>query len=181
MNIRILIEDIRSTLEAASFLVSRGGSEKEAHSKIIQSLVLLAQLEMEAKIGVGKTTDGPHDGSSSNDVRPSKISNSHTNDSAKEVHKVRQRIPKWFDKPNQINSKILLRYLELRSLGVSVTPPVLKSKCHDISDFEGNFNQMKNYGGRNHGKVFDEIDGAIVLWGPVSDFILEHYEKYKGI
>lgn len=39
---------------------------------------------------------------------------------------------------------------------------------------------MKNFGEKNHGKVFEENDGVITLWEPVQEFILELYKRFKG-
>ena len=57
---------------------------------------------------------------------------------------------------------------------------MIKSKCQHIADFSGNFSQMKNFGEKNHGKVFAENYGEINLWEPVEQFILEHYKAYTG-
>jgi hypothetical protein len=38
---------------------------------------------------------------------------------------------------------------------------------------------MKNFGEKNHGKVFEERDGYVTLWEPVKDFILNLYNKNK--
>ena len=49
----------------------------------------------------------------------------------------------------------------------------------DFVNFDGNFNQMVNFGEKNHAKVFHIINGKVVLWKPVSEFILFEYEKIK--
>ena len=36
-----------------------------------------------------------------------------------------------------------------------------------------------NFGEKNHAKVFHIINGKVVLWKPVSEFILFEYEKIK--
>lgn len=36
---------------------------------------------------------------------------------------------------------------------------------------------MKNFGEKNHGKVFEERDGYVTLWEPVKDFILKLYNE----
>ena len=43
------IQKVRENLETVAFLISKGGAEREAHSKIVDSLVLFSQLEAELK------------------------------------------------------------------------------------------------------------------------------------
>ena len=57
----------------------------------------------------------------------------------------------------------------------------LYNRCIEIEKFEGNFNQMKNFGEKNHGKVFDQIGNNIKLWEPVRSFVTEEYRKYLEI
>ncbi len=45
-----------------------------------------------------------------------------------------------------------------------------------VEKFEGNYNQMKNFGLRNHAKVFQENNGYVSLWLPVSTFIKGLYK-----
>ena len=94
-----------------------------------------------------------------------------------EIKKVQKRVPRWFKRPHQINSTILLSFLELSEQFDDVTVEMLRDKCRNISDFEGNFNQMKNFGEKNHGKVFELKSGKIYLWKPVEQFILDKYNK----
>lgn len=102
------------------------------------------------------------------------------NKEKEEIKKVQRKIPRWFKNPNQINSRILASYLILRALKDDVSPEELRDKCSGINDFDGNYNQMKSFGVKNHAKVFDENNNTINLWKPVEEFILENYEKYKN-
>ena len=38
----------------------------------------------------------------------------------------------------------------------------------------------KNFGEKNHGKVFEEKSGGIVLWAPVEQFINDQYALFNG-
>lgn len=96
-----------------------------------------------------------------------------------EIEKVKSRIPRWFDKPIQNNSLILISYLNLLKTKPSISVNDLLLSCHDVNNFNNNYNQMKNFGKNNHAKVFDEINGVIKLWSPVKDFILEEFKKYE--
>ena len=97
-----------------------------------------------------------------------------------ELNKLYKRIPKWFSNPNQINSQILIKFLELNEKQNEVHFEDLEVRCKNINSFNNNFTQMKSFGERNHGKVFEVFDSLIVLWQPINEFILSEYEKYKN-
>lgn len=97
-----------------------------------------------------------------------------------EIKKVHRKIPRWFRNPHQINSRILIAFLKLKAKKDNVSPAELRSLCSDINDFEGNYNQMKNFGEKNHAKVFEENYNSINLWSQVEEFILEAFEPYKN-
>lgn len=95
-----------------------------------------------------------------------------------EVDKVKRKIPKWLNSPGQVCSTILTQFMQLSEHGMKpVQREKLKnaSESHGVSDFMGNFNQMKNFGEKNHAKVFTETDHIITLWEPVSDFVKEQF------
>ncbi|ETD23529.1 hypothetical protein HMPREF2086_01334 [Helicobacter macacae MIT 99-5501] len=103
-----------------------------------------------------------------------------------EIEKVRKRIleNKWFYKPNQINTRILVRFMELSNKN---TKPVyiddLRKICGDIRDFDGNLASMKTEARNNNanGKFFEEYErNTISLWQPVADFICDEYNKWLG-
>lgn len=100
-----------------------------------------------------------------------------------EVEKVKKRVHRWLklEKRHQENSKILISFMKLLNHGSSVSKDELRKACADVDKFDGNFNQMKNFGRNNHGKVFEEIaDGRIILWASVSTFVRNEYKKYFG-
>jgi hypothetical protein len=96
-----------------------------------------------------------------------------------EVWKVHNRIPKWFRKTHQINSRILIAYLELLGEGNSVPAYKLEAACRSIKTFSNNYTQMKSFGERNHAKVFEETGGLITLWEPVREFIKKEYRHHN--
>ena len=172
---------LKNNLESIAFLVSKGSSEKEAHTEVVQSLVLLAQIETKVN-DLLKTSDF----SSSNNYESKTIRYSNTNngqgrDTSAEIKKVRRRLPRWFKNPNQYNSTILIGFLDLSENQSQVSTQMLRNKCELVNDFEGNYNQMKNFGEKNHGKVFEENNGVVSLWEPVQDFIMELYNEYKKV
>lgn len=97
-----------------------------------------------------------------------------------EIEKVKQKVPRWFKKPSQINSTILINYLKLKETHKRVTIEMLKNSCHEIATFKDNFDQMKSYGRKNHAKVFDVQDNYIEIYEPVKKIICDLYKNYKG-
>jgi hypothetical protein len=96
-----------------------------------------------------------------------------------EIEKVYKRIPKWIQKDKQqINSIILLTFLELLKENKSLSREILKKECNSlVNDFNGNFNQMAQFGEKNHGKVFEVNRDEVRLWEPVAKFILNEYKR----
>lgn len=98
-----------------------------------------------------------------------------------EIDKVKRKIPQWIKKPSQINSRILNLYMSLSKNNTHpVTHTDLKAKFEQLyaDRFESNFNQMKNFGSKNHAKVFSESKaGMISLWEPIAVFIINMFEK----
>ncbi len=95
-----------------------------------------------------------------------------------EVDKIENRIPKWFNNPHQINSKILIAYMELLEDGKSVPLNKLETSCRSIKTFQSNYNQMKIISEKNHAKVFEEAGSRITLWEPTRYFVKKEYEKH---
>lgn len=175
--ITTLLAQLKEQLEEAAFLVSRGNSDKEAHTAIVKSLVLVSRLESElgeASSDAGRSILRAQEAESS---RRFSRAYSHGDTIDQEVKKLYRRVPRWFRNPGQINSIILNGYLDLSEQVSSVTVQMLRNKCRDVSDFDGNFNQMKNFGEKNHGKVFDESAGVVTLWEPIRDFVLDLKRK----
>jgi len=152
------VQKLKENLEIAAFLVSKGGSEREAHSKIVESLVLLSQFNAH-----------------SFNLKSIKSKN----ETDQEVEKVTRRLPNWFKKPSQYNSTILYSFLKLSETNQNVSLQALRADCQSVNDFDGNYNQMKNFGEKNHGKVFEERDGYVTLWEPVREYVLQLYNENK--
>lgn len=154
------ISELKNKLESAAFLVSKEGAAKEAHTELIQSLIIISELE--------SIYEAPKNVSSQ--ITPTK------KDSI-EINKVSRKLKLWAKRPKQINSKILNAFLKLERSGASViTENNLKDELLDEKTFESNFAQMKIIAEKNHGKVFEQYGENIVLWPPVVSNIRE-YEK----
>ena len=157
-NIEFKLAELKNYLESAAFLVSKGTSEKEAHSAIVEGLVVLSEIE--------KVVANP------------KIPKTHESPNSLEVGKVKRRLKLWAKRPNQINSKILNAYLKLERSGVAtITESKLRNELPEEKSFESNFLQMKIIAEKNHGKVFEQYGEKITLWDPVIEGIRE-YENF---
>lgn len=95
-----------------------------------------------------------------------------------EIEKMERKLPKWFRNPSFICSQILINYLELKSAENSVTYEMLERKCN-LKTFKSNFDQMKNFGIKIHGKVFEKTNSIITIWEPVRENVEVEYKKYK--
>lgn len=106
-----------------------------------------------------------------------------TNQKEQEIDKVFRKLPKWFKNPDFICSRILIIFLELEKKYGSVKYDLLAEYCAGIKTFKSNFAQMKNFGEKNHGKVFEQNGSIITLWNPVKENVIlefkKHYESIK--
>lgn len=100
---------------------------------------------------------------------------------AEEVAKVERKVPKWLNNPHQINSQILQLFMTMsKNNEILIKRDELQKEFEkDHADpFYSNYVQMKNFGPKNHAKVFQEDSwGNIRLWKPVADFIVGLYES----
>ncbi|MDR2870359.1 MAG: hypothetical protein LBV04_07915 [Deferribacteraceae bacterium] len=93
-----------------------------------------------------------------------------------EIVKVQRRLPRWLKKLNQYNSQILYAFVELSARSYPVRFDDLEKKLansHFKGKFKGNFDQMRNFGSKNHGKIFEVDAGFVYWWEPIKDFALE--------
>lgn len=142
-----MFEQLRSELEETAFLVAGKAGEKVIHSKILNCLVILSQLER------GEATD--HRTQAEIEVS--------------EVNKVSRRLRMWAKRQNQYNSKILNAFLALKRKGHSkITEADLDAEIGPNTWFASNFAQMKSIADKNHGKVFQQTGEFIEIWQPVS-------------
>ena len=152
------IQQVKAILETAAFQISTA-DVKETHSKILESMMILSQLEANIQVKVAPKE--------------------YADEAVYEVKKVQGRLQRWFRNPTQYNSQILLNYLRLAEQKENITPDDLRKACAEVYSFHSNYAQMKNFGTKNHGKVFEEIDGYVTLWEPVRDRIRELYADYR--
>lgn len=83
-----------------------------------------------------------------------------------EIQKVFRRIPKWFIRTEQKNSRILISYLRLSNTNeIPIYSSTIEKDCGlDEKSFKHHFNNMRNFSS-SIGKVFQtNPDGTIELW-----------------
>lgn len=164
-----LLHELKVILEEAAFLVSKAAT-KEAHSHVVKALVLVSHLE-EAECSA-HPSDESRTPSDSSAISAFSDQGSLSDSERGEVRKVSNRLRLWSRRPDQINTRILRTYLELERSGVTpITEAHLRSALPPTLPFDSNFAQMKIIAERNHGKVFEALEGRIVIWPPVVTYV----------
>lgn len=99
----------------------------------------------------------------------------------KEVKKLQKKLPMWAIRQNQINAKILTLFLKLESQGLTeITEAQLAIEYGNPSEFNRNFTQMKIIAEKNHGKVFDVVEGVIKIWEPARELVDQYRKDVLG-
>ncbi len=112
-----------------------------------------------------------------------KVRNTMNNDNrseSDEVKRVKRRIPLWLNRPHQYNHKILVTYMMLSNNNETpISVSLLEKHCDidDSSKFYSHYNQMKIISEKNHAKVFTEENGSVRLWEPISEFVIDEFQK----
>lgn len=156
------LSQLKDKLESTAFLVSKTGSEKQIHSEIVQSLVIVSEISQLLETG----NNSQHE-------------KKYSTEEDREVKKVINRLRLWANpsRQGQINSRILNSFLKLERSGISViTESALRNDLFDVSTFESNFTQMKVIAEKNHGKIFDQYGDKVILWEPIIPYIREYEE-----
>lgn len=110
--------------------------------------------------------------------------NNENRSESEEVKRVHRKVPLWLNNPHQYNHKILVAYMILSNKNetpISVSLLEKNSGIDDSSKFYSNYNQMKIISEKNHAKVFTEENGEIRLWEPISEFIINEFQKNQNI
>lgn len=96
-----------------------------------------------------------------------------------EVEKVKRKVPLWLGKTNQLNYRILKTFMNLsnnNSHYVNITTLESHSKIEDPRKFLANYNLLKTISEKNHAKVFEEKNGQVTLWDPVSEIVKNYFK-----
>jgi hypothetical protein len=144
----------------------------EVHSNVIDVLLLLAEIEkiIDGLPVPGKNVKAPEE-------CESKTIGTLDDTVSEEVEKVKRKLPRWANNPQQINSKILRLFLDLQSSGHKISETFLMEKYGDHAEFLRNFNQMKMISTNNHAKVFDVKNGLVTIWAPVVEPVSDFKKK----
>lgn len=180
---------LKENLTEAAFLVAREGTTKEAHSKILECLVVLSELEKDY-VAIGMLSTDRYVANLEN-ISSKKINIEDIE--LAEVGKVTARLERWAIHTSQNNSMILTAFLKLQqSSSEPITVEQLREAFFKEAEeqkkimpsgrskeniFLTNFTQMKNIAERNHGKVFDQVGFEISIWPRVADAVSEYGKK----
>jgi hypothetical protein len=99
-------------------------------------------------------------------------------DETQEIKKIERKISGWFLGTHQYNSRILYAFIKLYEQNNGVVTYGQLKKEANMTTFKGNFDQMKNFGIKNHGKIFEQDGENIYLWKKIENIIWENYKKY---
>jgi hypothetical protein len=99
-------------------------------------------------------------------------------DETQEIKKIERKISGWFLKTHQYNSRILYAFIKLYEQNNGVVTYDQLKKETNMKTFKGNFDQMKNFGIKNHGKIFEQDGENIYFWKKVENIIWKNYKKY---
>lgn len=99
--------------------------------------------------------------------------------------KANQRIPKWAQRPNQYNHKIIRAYFLAEHQNGTVTLSDMKALCSDestpelyVPTFSANYAQMKLDGQQTHGKVFEDDGTIVTIWPVVRDVLMQYKSSF---
>ena len=99
-------------------------------------------------------------------------------DEEQEVKKIERKISGWFSNKHQENSKILYAFISIYEENNGIVIYERLKEKSNVKKFEGNYNQMKNFGPKNHGKIFEQDGQNIYFWDKVEKIIWNHYNRY---
>jgi len=107
------------------------------------------------------------------------LEKNHKNSIENEIIRVKRKVPKWFDKATQYNSRILLSYMKLSNCNqVSIDINELMSFTGiEEKIFFGHYNNMKIISEKNHAKVFEEVNKRVLLWKPIATIVSAYYRE----
>jgi len=113
-----------------------------------------------------------------NNIKKEKKKKTRTEIEKNEIEKVKRKVPMWLKKRHQYNYIILKTFMNLsnnNSHYVNLTTLESHSNIDNSKKFISNYNLLKSISEKNHAKIFEEKDGQIVLWQPVSEIIVKYF------
>lgn len=167
----IILEKTRTISELSTGLVfdiGQGRTHRELHQQALSLLLQVNDLEQMITENAQKAT-------------PKVLSEAEQQ--AKEINKVGRKLKRWAQNRGQVNTRLLAHFLELRRQGHSTITKLQMEAFAErerIKNFNSNFFGMNHIGPKNHGKVFDVIDGVVTIWPPVLDAV-EQFERQSVV
>ncbi|MEZ5757849.1 MAG: hypothetical protein R3D86_06485 [Emcibacteraceae bacterium] len=156
-------ELLNTNLNNLVFDIGQGVDRKNLHNQAMRIIMQLNSLKQKVAFSENKKSDETI---------------------VDEINKIKRKLKRWVQRPNQINSIILNTYLDLEKKGLKIiTDDKIKEIAlkSGINKFESNFAQMCNIAPKNHGKIFD-LDGKIVhLWEPIIPLVTEYKEERERL
>ncbi|MBU3196001.1 hypothetical protein KPL26_04880 [Clostridium algidicarnis] len=100
--------------------------------------------------------------------------------------KANRKIPVWANREKQNNHKIIKAFLQIEEEQGQVTYEELMERCSNatkysdtyVSDFKGNFAQMKTDASNSHGKVFIVEGDNVEIWSEVLDTLRQYRDSF---
>lgn len=168
-NILQLVDDLKDQTQSLLGEIAKSQPTEVLHESALK--VLLGIVDLKSQILL---VENMGEQKSSKAIRNS---NKHdeSNNVSEEINKVARKLPRWAKNQNQINSKILTLFLELKRSGkTKISEDSLAKAYGNTPEFHRNFPQMKSIAPNNHGKVFETANGFIEIWKPVIDLVHEY-------
>lgn len=174
-NIFQQLNKLKAVARSLVLAIGQDETKDELHKMSID--LLLEITELERLLSIDNFESNKETGTLA-EYQASQFSRNNAFEEAEEVRKVERKLSRWAQNQQQINSKILNTFLELKSEGVGkITEDLLTKRYGNYGEFSRNYSQMKIISPRNHAKVFDVKNGVVEIWEPVKRFV----EEYKRV
>ena len=173
-NVFEYLDKLKTATKNLILAIGQDEGKDELHKKSIDLLLEVAELE---RILTSEAIESNREAASNKDIRTAQYPSNIVAEEAEEIRKVERKLPRWARNQQQINSKILNLFIELKNSETErVTEDLLTKKYGDYGEFSRNYNQMKIISPKNHAKVFEVKNGVVEIWEPVRRYV-EEYKK----
>lgn len=144
--------------------IGRGVDRKELHNKAISILLGINDIK---RVAINEAKDSEMG-----------LPSSSSNLNEEEITKIKRKLLIWSEKPKGVPAQMLTHYFELEQEGKEITKDGMKAfaRCEGIPNIDGNFRGLTKIYPKNHGKIFDIMNGKVTLWEPVQDYIKETWK-----
>lgn len=166
------LDKLKTATKHLILAIGQDEDKDELHKKSIDLLLEVTELE---RILTSEAIESTMESTLRKDARPTQYPGNIVAEEAEEIRKVERKLSRWARNQQQINSKILNLFLELRSSGTEgITEDLLAKKYGNYGEFIRNYSQMKIISPKNHAKVFEVTNGVVGIWEPVKRYVDEY-------